>query len=74
MPPTKVLEFARWLYPQLVAVAGFGNVDAILKHIKARGVEKFEVSPTAMEIRLKESRVDVVNKVTNAMRDGLDYF
>jgi hypothetical protein len=72
MPPDRLLAFARELYPQLVKVAGFGNVQAILKQITAQAASKFEVSPQTMGFRLKEWPARIESLVEQSMREQLD--
>lgn len=73
MPGQAVLESAATLYPKLVAVAGFNNVDAILNQLAARLAGQFVVSPQTMGYRLNEWPIKVTEKVREAMREKLTF-
>ncbi len=73
MPGDKVVEEAAALYPKLVRVAGFGHPQAIINQLAAQLAKRFEVSPQTMGYRLKEYPMKLVQRVEEAMKDGLDY-
>lgn len=73
MPRQQVVAYAEELYPRLVAVAGFGHVQAVQNQLVARLATRFEVSRQTMEIRLREWPVQVTGRVQAAMQDCLRF-
>jgi hypothetical protein len=73
MPPERILERAREVYPELVRVAGTGNAAAINHWLCERLAREFEVSRQSMGIRLREWPVRVTDQVNRAVQDGLTY-
>lgn len=73
MPPAQILRDAAEVYPQLVAVAGFGSVEAVQGFLVDRLARKYRVSTRAMGHRLGEWPIRVVDRVAAAMRDKLRF-
>ena len=73
IPAENVLKDSRKLYKQMVGIAGYGNPQAIKKHLANELAEKYRVSVAAMKYRLTEWPVNVDDKVDSAMREKLDF-
>ncbi len=73
MPAGSILRDSRKLYKQMVDIAGYGNPQAIKKHMANELAEKYRVSVAAMKYRLTEWPVNVDNRVDSAMREKLDF-
>lgn len=73
MPPKEVLRDAEEIYPQLVAVAGFGDVEAVQGHLVNQLIRRYRVSTQAMRIRLGEWPIRVLDRVAAAMREELSF-
>lgn len=73
MPPAEVLRDAAEVYPQLVAAAGFGNVEAVQGYLVDRLARRYRVSTQAMRIRLGEWPIRVLDRVAAAMRERLAF-
>ena len=73
MPGAVVTEHAGRIYTRLVRVAGFGDLDAVKRHLASQLAKQFEVSAESMTYRLGEWPMKVFERVEEAMRDRLDY-
>jgi len=73
MPAEQVTAYARRVYPRLVKAAGFGDCSAILKYLASQLASSFEVSVSAMAIRLSEWAMRISDRVEGAVRARLDY-
>lgn len=73
MPVEYVLNDSRGLYKQMVEIAGYGAPEIVKKYIANELAEKYEVSVRAMKIRLSEWPIRVMEKIDQAVRDGLDF-
>jgi hypothetical protein len=73
MPANEVIRSAERIYPELVRVAGFGDPDAILKHLSALLARQFQVSPESMRYRLREWPIHIERRVRDGVDSGLDY-
>lgn len=72
MPPEEVLRESNRIYRELVRIAGYGNVEAIKKHLRSQAAKLFEVSLKTMSIRLDEWPMRVNKKVEEAMDARLE--
>lgn len=73
MPAENVLKDSRKLYKQMVGIAGYGDPQAIKKHLANELSEKYGVSVATMKYRLTEWPVSVDDKVDSAMKEKLDF-
>ena len=73
MPGDLLASHTERLYPQLVAVAGFGNAPAVLRQLAVTLAKRFEVSTQAMQYRLEEWPMRLKQRVEDAMRNRLDF-
>lgn len=73
MPPGYILDDSRKLYKQLVSTAGFGDPKGVKKYIRNLLADKYHVSVSAMEYRLKNWPINVVEKIDQAMQNRLDF-
>lgn len=77
IPAENVLSDTRELYQQIMAVlpkeTKFLRGDIVKNKITALLAERYCVSCQAMEYRLKDWPVNVINKIDEAMREQLDF-
>ena len=73
MPAGHILEDSRKLYRKMVSTAGFGDPKVIRKYIRNLLADKYAVSVPAMNYRLENWPVNVVDKINRAMQDKLDF-
>jgi len=72
MPARAIIERAKQAYTRLVEVAGFENPGAVMKYMASQLATPFEVSQTAMRIRLTEWPMRIKDRVEAAMRARAD--
>lgn len=73
IPAENVVNDAREYYKELVEIAGFSDPSAVKKYLVKRLSEEYDVSPTAMNIRLNEWPIKVFGKIDQAIKEGLDF-
>jgi hypothetical protein len=73
MPGEHVIRYAEELYPMLVAVAGFSNIEAVQNQIISKLSRRFEVSTQSMNYRFTEFPLRLDRRIRQAMNDRLDY-
>jgi Zn-dependent peptidase ImmA (M78 family) len=73
IPAENVVNDAREYYKELVEIAGFSDPSAVKKYLVKRLSEEYDVSPTAMNIRLNEWPIKVFDKIDQAIKEGLDF-
>lgn len=73
IPARYVLDDSRKFYKQLVSTAGFGDRNVVQKYLRNLLADKYHVSVAAINYRLQNWPVNVVEKVDRAMRDELDF-
>ncbi|MBA3315145.1 MAG: ImmA/IrrE family metallo-endopeptidase [Planctomycetaceae bacterium] len=73
MPARAVIDEAEMLYGRMVRLVGYGNAAAIQKQLCNTLADRFEVSPNAMNRRLREWPMKVYEKVDAAIAARLDF-
>jgi hypothetical protein len=72
IPARRLMPQARESYRSIVRVAGTSNRDAVKKWMCKALADRFQVSQTAMNLRLSEYPVRVYKHVDEALDDGLE--
>ena len=73
IPAEHVSKDSRELYTKMVRIVGYGNPDAIKKHLANKLAEQYEVSVKPMKFRLGEWPIRVMQKIDQAMSEELDF-
>lgn len=73
IPAGHILDDSRKFYKQLVSTAGFGDLNVIKKYIRNLLADKYDVSVSAMNYRLENWPVNVIEKIERAIQDKLDF-
>jgi Zn-dependent peptidase ImmA (M78 family) len=72
MPPEELLAESNRIYRKLVQAAGYGNLEAVEKHLCAQLSKLFEVSPRAMSFRMNEWPTRIHERLQEAMDARLE--
>ncbi len=74
MPAENVVDDARESYKQIIGIINnFDNMPVVEKYLVKQLSDKYDISPASMRFRLSEWPVRVIEKVRQAMKDGLDF-
>jgi len=73
MPAGYILDDSRQFYKQLVSKVGFNDPRVVQKYIRNLLADKYDVSVSAMNYRLENWPVNVVDKINQAMQEKLDF-
>lgn len=67
------MDDSRQFYKQLVSKVGFNDLRVVQKYIRNLLADKYDVSVSAMNYRLENWPVNVVDKINQAMQEKLDF-
>ena len=73
IPAWHVLDDGRKFYSQIVSAAGFSDPNAVKKYVRNLLADKYDVSVSAMDYRLQNWPVNIVEKIERSIHDRLGF-